>query len=74
MDWLISKKKYKEARTYVLLILLLKWLYKRDVKWCRCESGIAIFVWRITFNYVYSPFRMEETSTMITDWAPNNLK
>ena len=24
---------------------------------CGCESGIAIFVWRVTKNDVYSPFK-----------------
>ena len=25
------------------------------ISWYRCESDIAIFAWRVTWNYVYSP-------------------
>ena len=24
-----------------------------------CESGIALFAWRVTWNYAYSPFKLE---------------
>ena len=28
----------------------------------RCESGYAIFAWRLTWNYAYSPFNLENIS------------
>ena len=31
----------------------------------RCESGIAIFAWRITWNYAYSPFKTKTTKVII---------
>ena len=32
------------------------WSEKRFPGYC-CESGIAIFAWRDTWNYAYSPFK-----------------
>ena len=31
----------------------------------RCESGTAIFAWRITWNYAYSPFKTKTTKVII---------
>ena len=28
----------------------------------RCKSGIALFAWRVTLNYAYSPFKRRFTS------------
>ena len=34
------------------------YLIKQSSQGYRCESGIAIFAWRVTWNYAYGPFKM----------------
>ena len=37
-------------------ILNILYLITQSFKGYRCKSGIALFVWRVTWNYAYSPF------------------
>ena len=39
-----------------------------SIKGYRCESDIVIFAWRVTWNYVYSPFKL---STKILTFISN---
>ena len=32
-------------------------LIRLRIQWYCCKSGMAIFAWRITWNYAYSPFK-----------------
>ena len=34
---------------------------KKKFQWYRCESGIAIFAWKVTLNYAYSPLNWNPT-------------
>ena len=49
---------YLENNDYLLHFDLVKVWFQRY----RCESGIAIFVWRVNWNYAYSPFNQEKLS------------
>jgi len=35
-------------------------LIRKKFQWYRCASSIAIFAWRMTLNYAYSPFNINE--------------
>ena len=34
----------------------------------RCKSGIAIFAWRVTWNYAYSPFNKTRVQCIRISW------
>ena len=35
---------------------------RHGLQWYRCKSSIAIFAWRVTWNYAYSTFRLRKYS------------
>ena len=48
-----ENKQFKETKTWISNFYLIRKSLEGDC----CESGNAIFAWRVTFNYAYSPFK-----------------
>ena len=51
-----ENKQFKE--TIMLSLISNSYLIRQRFQEYRCESGLAIFAWRITGNYTYNPFNM----------------
>ena len=48
-------KQFKETKTFISY----SYLIRQRFQGYRFKSGIAIFSWRITLNYAYSPFNLD---------------
>ena len=50
--WTINENEHsKETKT----LIFYSYLFRQSFQVWRCKLGIAIFAWRVTWNYAYSP-------------------
>ena len=50
-----KNKQFEETKTWISI----SYLIRKSFQGYHCKSGIAIFAWRVTWNYAYSPFYVE---------------